>query len=71
MCRFVLTGPECSGKTSLSKSLAEHFKGKYLPEPARTILNGVEAYTPKDLLTILRAYLQIEMMLIFRYKIVP
>ena len=56
MCRFVLTGPECSGKTTLSKSLAEHFKGKYLPEPARTILNRAEAYTPKDLLTILRAY---------------
>tara|TARA_B100000886_G_C20271008_1_gene427047 strand:+ start:272 stop:772 length:501 start_codon:yes stop_codon:yes gene_type:complete len=57
MCRFVLTGPECSGKTTLSKSLAEHFKGKYLAEPARTILNAAEAYTPKDLLTILRAYI--------------
>ncbi len=57
MCRFVLTGPECSGKTTLSKSLAKHFKGKYLAEPARTILNGVEAYTPKDLLTILSAYI--------------
>ena len=57
MCRFVLTGPECSGKTTLSKSLAEYFKGTYLAEPARTILNGVEAYTPKDLLTILRAYI--------------
>ena len=57
MHRFVLTGPECSGKTTLSKSLSEHFKGRYLPEPARTILNGGEAYTPKDLLTILRAYI--------------
>ena len=57
MCRFVLTGPECSGKTTLSKSLAEHFKGRYLAEPARTILNVAEAYTPKDLLTILRAYI--------------
>ena len=57
MCRFVLTGPECSGKTTLSKYLAEHFKGKYLAEPARTILDRVEAYTPRDLLTILRAYI--------------
>ena len=60
MCRFVLTGPECSGKTTLSKSLAEHFQGKYLAEPARTILNGVRAYTPKDLLVILRSYINRE-----------
>lgn len=57
MPRFVLTGPECTGKTTLSESLAEHFKGKFLAEPARTILNGVEAYTPKDLLVIMRAYI--------------
>ena len=57
MRRFVLTGPECSGKTTLSKSLAEHFHGKYLAEPARTILNELEAYTPKDLLAILQAYI--------------
>ena len=58
MRRFVLTGPECSGKTTLSKSLAEHFHGKYMAEPARTILNDSEAYTPKDLLTIFQAYLK-------------
>ena len=58
MRRFVLTGPECSGKTTLSKSLAEHFKGKYLAEPARTILNGLEAYNPKDLLAVFQAYLK-------------
>ena len=60
MRRFVLTGPECSGKTTLSKSLAEHFQGEYLAEPARTILNEVEAYTPKDLLVILRGYINRE-----------
>ena len=60
MRRFVLTGPECSGKTTLSKSLAEHFQGKYLAEPARTILNGVRAYTPRDLLVILRGYINRE-----------
>ena len=58
MRRFVLTGPECCGKTTLSESLAEHFQGKYLAEPARTILFGVQAYTPKDLLAILRAYIK-------------
>ena len=60
MRRFVLTGPECSGKTTLSKSLAEHFQGKYFAEPARTILNGVRAYTPRDLLVILRGYINRE-----------
>jgi len=60
MRRFVLTGPECSGKTTLSKSLAEHFQGKYLGEPARTILNGLEVYTPKDLLAVFRAYIEQE-----------
>ena len=60
MRRFVLTGPECSGKTILSKSLAEHLQGKYLAEPARTILNGVRAYTPRDLLVILRGYINRE-----------
>ena len=58
MLRFVLTGPECSGKTTLAKSLAVHFQSKYLGEPARTILGGSEAYTPKDLLAIFRAYLK-------------
>ena len=58
MLRFVLTGPECSGKTTLAKSLAEHFQSKYLGEPARTILSVSEAYTPKDLLAIFRAYLK-------------
>ena len=57
MRRFVLTGPECSGKTTLAKSLAGHFQGRYLAEPARTILDGAEAYTPKDLLAVLRAYI--------------
>ena len=60
MRRFVLTGPECSGKTTLSKSLAEHLQGKYLAEPARAILNQVESYTPKDLLAIFQAYLNRE-----------
>ena len=57
MHRFVLTGPECSGKSALSESLAEHFHGKYLVEPARTILDGSKTYTPKDLLAILQAYI--------------
>ena len=60
MHRFVLTGPECSGKTTLSKSLAKHFQGKYLDEPARKILKGLTVYTPKDLLAIFQAYVKRE-----------
>ena len=58
--KILIMGLPGSGKTTLSKSLAEHFQGKYLAEPARTILNGVRAYTPKDLLVILRSYINRE-----------
>ena len=58
MRKFVLTGPECSGKTTLSKSLAEHFEGN-------TWLNRQDysewgKVTPKDLLVIFQAYVKRE-----------
>ena len=33
--RIVLTGPECSGKTTLAAALAEHFGAPWVPEAAR------------------------------------
>ena len=33
--RIVLTGPECSGKTTLAAALAAHFGAPWVPEAAR------------------------------------
>ncbi|MBX7117422.1 MAG: ATP-binding protein [Gemmatimonadaceae bacterium] len=33
--RIVLTGPECTGKTTLASALAEHFGAPWVPEAAR------------------------------------
>lgn len=35
MIRIVITGSECTGKTSLARALAEHFKVPWLPEVVR------------------------------------
>jgi len=35
MIKIVLTGPESTGKTILSKQLSDHFNGCYIPEYAR------------------------------------
>ncbi|RKD89710.1 AAA family ATPase [Mangrovibacterium diazotrophicum] len=40
---IVLTGPESTAKSTLSKDLAEHFVGKYYPEFARTYLQDKSA----------------------------
>lgn len=53
MIRIAVTGPESSGKTTLSKQLAEHFQVKWFPEYAREYLtkNGPD-YSESDLLNI-------------------
>lgn len=48
-----LTGPESSGKTSLTKILAKRFRGVWLPEYARSYLTTPE-YDTDDLLKITR-----------------
>ena len=48
--RFAITGPESSGKTTLSRALAEHYNTNWIPEFARAYLektNGI--YTEIDL----------------------
>ena len=50
MIKVAITGPESSGKTTLSQSLSDHFKVGYIPEFARTYLeqtNGI--YTQANL----------------------
>ena len=53
MIRIAITGPESSGKTTLSKALADHFQVKWFPEHAREYLkkNGPN-YSESDLLNI-------------------
>ncbi|NMM46822.1 AAA family ATPase [Marinigracilibium pacificum] len=48
--RIAVTGPESSGKTTLSKKLADHFKGIWIPEYAREYLTNIDRqYTEHDL----------------------
>lgn len=52
---IVITGPESSGKTTLSRHLARHFGSYWVPEFARPYLSGLgRAYQPSDLLAIAR-----------------
>ncbi len=55
--KFVLFGPESTGKTTLAKQLAAHFKTDWVPEYMRTYLqekwdNQAEKISTKDLLPI-------------------
>ena len=48
-----LTGPESTGKTTLSTQLSDHYGAVWLPEYARSYLTD-SAYTKEDLLNISR-----------------
>ena len=48
--KIVLTGPECSGKTTLATQLAEHYGVSIALEPARGHLQPEQVYQPSDLL---------------------
>ncbi len=43
--KFILTGPECTGKTTLAKRLAQDFKTIWNPEFVRTYLDKRFKYT--------------------------
>lgn len=61
MYKIVLTGPESTGKTSLAKTLADHFEATWVPEYAREYLNQLSRpYVFTDLLEIAKAQLQLE-----------
>ncbi len=50
MQKIVVTGAECSGKTSLAQALAVHFDAPWVPEMAREYLEGLErSYRESDL----------------------
>ena len=60
MIKIAITGPESSGKTTLCKSLSEHFKTPYITEFSRTYLekkNG--SYNQADLDKIAEGHLKL------------
>jgi NadR type nicotinamide-nucleotide adenylyltransferase len=59
--KFVILGPESTGKSTLCKSLAEHYQSAWCEEYAREYLlkNGT-SYTPADLLMIAKGQLKLE-----------
>lgn len=58
--KIVLTGPECSGKTTLATQLAEHYGVSIAPEPARGHLQPEQVYQPSDLLQLAAAQCHLE-----------
>ena len=61
MKKIVFTGPECSGKSTLSKALAKKFNLPLVKEYAREYLNQIgQSYTYDDLVTIAKAQLKLE-----------
>ena len=61
MLKIIITGPESSGKTTLCKILANHFKIPFSEEYARKYLTKLDRkYTQKDLSRIANKQLQFE-----------
>ena len=63
--KVVLFGPESTGKSTLSKALAKHYKTAYVPEFARAYLQEKwdcksEICTKEDLVPIARGQIQLE-----------
>jgi NadR type nicotinamide-nucleotide adenylyltransferase len=53
LIRIVVTGPECTGKTTLSSQLAKHYQTVYIPEYAREYIeNLTRPYTYEDVVHI-------------------
>jgi nicotinamide riboside kinase len=48
--KIIVTGPECSGKTTLARALADQLGGKLVPEVSRPLLSLTgNLYEPTDL----------------------
>lgn len=59
--KVVITGPECSGKSTLSKQLSEYFEQPWLIEYARTYLSQLQRpYQETDLIEIAKGQVKEE-----------
>ena len=59
--KIVLTGPECTGKTTLAKALAKHYKAQWVPEFARDYLELLDRpYRESDLIAIAKVQVKRE-----------
>ena len=61
MKKVVVIGPECTGKSILTKALAQHFNCPYRQEYAREYIAKLSTpYTPKDILQIAKKQIELE-----------
>ena len=61
MIKVVITGAECSGKTTLAEALAQHYQVPLIPEYAREYLNNLDRpYLQSDLRHIAIGQLELE-----------
>jgi len=59
--RIAIVGPECTGKTSLSVALANHYQTRWVPEFARRFIDQLgREYVQSDLLQIAKGQLAAE-----------
>lgn len=59
--RVAIVGPECTGKTALSKALAAHYHTVWVPEFARSFIDRLHRpYNQADLVTIAHGQLESE-----------
>lgn len=61
MKKVVIIGPECTGKTTLTKALSNHFKTPYIKEYAREHIDNLKGnYQQDDILTIAKKQIELE-----------
>jgi NadR type nicotinamide-nucleotide adenylyltransferase len=61
MLKIAITGPESTGKSTLSQQLAAHYQGLWVPEFARAYIADLDRpYTLQDLEAIARGQLDLE-----------
>ncbi len=61
MRKFVISGPESTGKTSLAKALAQHYQTDWVAEYARQFIDNLDRpYQKEDLLDIAKGQVELQ-----------